>query len=81
LRGLPGFGSHLHFHPAVSEAGAGWEGETGFIHEVVKRRLSGEMDRFEFYLAGPPPMTQALLEMLPLEFRVPFAQIHFDRFF
>ena len=81
LSELPEFGSHLHFYPAVSEIGPAWEGETGFVHEVVKRRLAAGMDSFEFYFAGPPPMTQAIQEMLSLEYRVPFAQVHFDRFF
>jgi toluene monooxygenase electron transfer component len=85
LRDLPGFGSRLHFYPAVSQPGedqgASWSGETGYIHELVKRKLAGGMDRFEFYFAGPPPMTQALQEMLSLICRVPFGQVHFDRFF
>jgi toluene monooxygenase electron transfer component len=84
LRELPEFGARLHFHPAVSlpgEGGTDWSGETGYIHEVVKRKLAGRMDDLEFYFAGPPPMTQALQEMLSIEFRVPFERVHFDRFF
>jgi len=43
--------------------------------------LSKPLSEYEFYFAGPPPMTQALQEMLMVEHRVAFQQIHFDRFF
>ena len=85
LRELPGFGDRIHFHPVVSlpgdEAGAHWGGETGFVHELVRRVLGDALPSFEFYFAGPPPMTQTLQEMLMVGYRVPFEQIHFDRFF
>ena len=68
LRELPEFGSRFHFYPAVSspeqEPGAGWNGETGYIHDAVERRLANNLDNFEFYFSGPPPMTRALQEML-----------------
>ena len=85
LRELPGFGDRIHFHPVVSlpgdEAGAHWGGETGFVHELVRRVLGDILPSFEFYFAGPPPMTQTLQEMLMVGNRVPFEQIHFDRFY
>ena len=85
LRELPGFGERIHFHPVVSlpggDAGTAWRGETGFVHELVRRRFGDAMPDYEFYFAGPPPMTQGLQEMLMVEFRVPFGQVHFDRFF
>lgn len=85
LRQLPEFGSRIHFHPVVSlpqqDPGEIWTGETGFVHELVRRELDGRMTDFEFYFSGPPPMTQALQEMLMVGYRVPFAQVHFDRFF
>lgn len=85
LREVPEFGSHIHFHPAVSmpeqDSGSTWDGEAGFVHEVIRRRLTSPMTDFEFYFAGPPPMTQALQEMLMVGYRVPFEQMHFDRFF
>ncbi|MBP8135155.1 MAG: 2Fe-2S iron-sulfur cluster binding domain-containing protein [Rhodoferax sp.] len=83
LRDLPGFGERIHFHPVVSLAGedAAWSGKTGFVHEQVRQTLGDAMPGFEFYFAGPPPMTQGLQEMLMVDFRVPFEQIHFDRFF
>jgi len=85
LRELPGFGERIHFHPVVSlpgdVAGATWSGETGFVHELVQRTFGEAMPEYEFYFAGPPPMTQGLQEMLMLTYKVPFGQIHFDRFF
>ena len=43
--------------------------------------LAAPLANYEFYFAGPPPMTQALQELLMVNHRVPFEQIHFDRFF
>lgn len=83
LRELPGFGERIHFIPVVSEPGdaAGWSGATGYVHQQLARQLSGGLADYEFYFAGPPPMTQALQELLMIEHKVPFGQIHFDRFF
>ena len=85
LRELTDFGERIHFHPVVSlpddDAGAAWSGETGYVHELVRRTFGDAMAGHEFYFAGPPPMTQGLQEMLMVEFRVPFGQVHFDRFF
>jgi toluene monooxygenase electron transfer component len=85
LRELPGFGERIHFHPVVSlpgdDAVTAWHGETGFVHELVRRSFGSAMPEHEFYFAGPPPMTQGLQQMLMVDFRVPFGQIHFDRFF
>ncbi|HJV84165.1 MAG TPA: 2Fe-2S iron-sulfur cluster-binding protein [Noviherbaspirillum sp.] len=84
LRALPGFGESIHFHPVVSQpedAATRWTGATGFVHESVRRVLAERLPDCEFYFAGPPPMTQALQSMLMLDYRVPFEQVHFDRFF
>lgn len=85
LRELPGYGERIHFYPVVSlpgeNSGTHWSGETGFVHELVRRVFGDSLPDFEFYFAGPPPMTQTLQEMLMVGYRVPFEQIHFDRFF
>lgn len=83
LRVLEGFGEQIIYVPVVSQPGdhGEWRGETGFVHDAVVRALPHELVNYEFYFAGPPPMTQALQELLMLEHRVPFEQIHFDRFF
>jgi toluene monooxygenase electron transfer component len=85
LRELPGFGERIFSYPSISMPqadGAGeWAGRTGYIHEVVRSVLDPQFADFEFYLAGPPPMTQAVQQMLMIDYRVPFEQIHYDRFF
>jgi toluene monooxygenase electron transfer component len=57
-----------------------WEGATGFVHAEVERVLTAPLDRHDFYFAGPPPMIEAVQALLMQRHRVPFAQIHFDRF-
>lgn len=85
LRLLQGFGTSLTYHPVVSDAAsadaAGWSGERGFVHEALPRVLGAGLSLHEFYLAGPPPMTQAIQELLMGTHLVPYQHIHFDRFF
>ncbi|WP_114811575.1 2Fe-2S iron-sulfur cluster-binding protein [Paraburkholderia kururiensis] len=57
-----------------------WSGATGFVHGEVERTIALPLDQYEFYFAGPPPMIEAVQEMLMQRYRVPFDQIHFDRF-
>ncbi len=71
------------FIPALSHASAGdqWEGETGFVHEVVLRhlreeKLSGAIDA---YACGPTPMIDALLPVLQMNGVEP-DHIFFDKF-
>ncbi|HNG81696.1 MAG TPA: oxidoreductase, partial [Burkholderiaceae bacterium] len=35
---------------------------------------------YDHYFAGPPPMVEAVQDLLMVRQRVPFGQIHFDRF-
>jgi toluene monooxygenase electron transfer component len=86
LRELDGFGDRIVYVPVVSlpgdSGGSGdWHGETGFVHDALAHGLPSALADFEFYFAGPPPMTQAIQELLMMGHRVPFGQIHFDRFF
>lgn len=83
LRALAGFGDRIRFIPVVSlPADEGhWSGATGYVHDQLARVLPGGLADHEFYFAGPPPMTQALQELLMVGHKVPFGQIHFDRFF
>ena len=81
LRALPGFGERLFFHPVLSDAAPGtWSGATGFVHEAVRAFVGDRWPQFEYYFAGPPPMAQAVQQML-IEKRVPFPQVHFDSFY
>lgn len=85
LQTLAGYGTTLLFHPVVSDlasaAASGWTGDQGFVHESLPRVLGDSLASHEFYLAGPPPMTQAIQELLMVQLKVPYQQIHFDRFF
>jgi len=83
LRPLAGYGDAIVYVPVVSQPGenGAWQGETGFVHEAMARLLPAALPTYEFYFAGPPPMTQALQELLMIGHQVPFEQIHFDRFF
>jgi propane monooxygenase reductase component len=71
------------FVPALSHAEADdrWEGETGFVHEVVQRhlreeKLTGEIDA---YACGPTPMIDAMLPILQMSGVEP-DHIYFDKF-
>lgn len=70
---------------AISDAeaadSADWEGPCCFVHELAEKTLGERMPEFEYYFCGPPPMTEAVQRMLMIEHKVPFEQIHFDRFF
>lgn len=83
LRALDGFGDRIIYVPVVSLPGDNgeWHGATGFVHDAVAQAVPEALANYEFYFAGPPPMTQALQELLMVGHRVPFEQIHFDRFF
>lgn len=47
--------------PAPDDA---WDGETGFIHEVMERRFGGRFAGHKAYLCGPPPMIEATIGAL-----------------
>lgn len=82
LAALSGFGERVTYTPVVSAPeGTDWDGACGFVHSHMAATLPGPLSQYEFYFAGPPPMTQALQELLMVDHRVPFEQIHFDRFF
>ncbi|MDT7703899.1 MAG: propane monooxygenase reductase component [Pseudonocardiales bacterium] len=73
---LPGF----RYVPALSEADGDedWDGETGFVTDVLKR---GEQDLKgrEAYVCGPPPMVDAAIPLLQ-DLGVPTEHIFYDRF-
>jgi toluene monooxygenase electron transfer component len=67
---------------AVSDgAGSDWNGATGFVHEVVAAAGIDDLAEREIYVAGPPPMTDAVMRMLVLDLGVQADRVHFDRFF
>lgn len=86
LRLLPGFGKSITFNAAISvpelDPNGMCIGPVGFIHESVENILDIQtLHDYEFYIAGPPPMLQATLQMLAVKHKVNVEQIHFDRFF
>jgi propane monooxygenase reductase subunit len=66
--------------PALSELSDddAWEGETGLITEVVKRR-EGTLSGAHAYVCGPPPMVEAAIPMLT-GLGVPEKHVYYDKF-
>jgi toluene monooxygenase electron transfer component len=83
LAELPGFVEAGRFVPVVTAPAQGevWDGAEGYVHAHLGTGLPRPLAEYEFYFAGPPSMSQAIQELLMIEHKVPFAQIHFDRFF
>jgi len=84
LRALPGFSERMHYYASISEpdtAQQSWTGGVGFVHELAAETLAGALADYEFYYAGPPAMAEAVQRMLMIDHKVPFDQLHFDRFF
>jgi propane monooxygenase reductase subunit len=73
---LPDF----EFVPALSEPedGGGWQGEVGFITDVLKR-YETDLKRAHAYLCGPPPMVEAAMPLLA-QLGVPEKHIYYDKF-
>jgi len=72
----------FRFIPALShDEGDRWEGEKGFVHEVVARHLKSETlgGAVDAYACGPAPMIDALLPVLQM-IGVEPDHIFFDKF-
>ncbi len=84
LRALAPFGTRLRYYPSISmrelDTAGSWSGAVGYVHEQVSATLLHPLSAYEFYFAGPPPMTQATQRML-MQAKVPFLQMHFDQFY
>jgi propane monooxygenase reductase subunit len=63
------------------DGGAPWQGQTGFVHEVVARYLREEQpdEESDAYCCGPPPMIDAVIPVLQIAGVEP-EHIHFDKF-
>ncbi|MPM55643.1 Ferredoxin--NAD(P)(+) reductase CarAd [bioreactor metagenome] len=85
LESLPGFGDRIRYYPAISSTqeqdSHSWNGRVGFIHEYVEEVLGADLHGHDYYMAGPPPMIQAVLDTLQTRHKVDKSQIYFDRFF
>jgi Na+-transporting NADH:ubiquinone oxidoreductase subunit F len=78
--------AHANFSwtAALSDPGAteGWDGATGFIHNVAHERYLRDHpapEECEYYLCGPPLMIKAVFAMLE-ELGVERESIYFDDF-
>jgi propane monooxygenase reductase component len=73
----------FRFIPALSHAPAedAWEGESGFVHEVLARTLRAEAleGEIDAYSCGPPPMIDAVIPVLQMAGVEP-EHIYFDKF-
>ena len=60
--------SHANFSyvPALSapEPDDGWDGETGFVHDVAQRHFDGDFRQHKAYMCGPPLMIDACITTL-----------------
>ncbi len=58
--------SQFQFTPALSERSAddGWDGEAGWVHEVVLQHYP-DLSAYEVYASGPPPMIDAIRHHFP----------------
>lgn len=58
-----------------------WDGLRGYVHELISpESVANLLDR-EIYVAGPPPMTDAVVRRLALDLGISTDRIHYDRFF
>ncbi|XVU29175.1 FAD-binding oxidoreductase [Actinoplanes sp. CA-054009] len=73
---LPDF----QFVPALSEPADGepWEGEVGFVTDVLKR-YEVDLSGAHAYLCGPPPMVEAAMPLLA-SLGTPEKHIYYDKF-
>jgi propane monooxygenase reductase subunit len=73
---LPDF----RYLPALSEPAADdeWDGEVGFITDVVAR-YENDLDGADAYVCGPPPMVEAALPLLE-RLGVAHKRIFYDKF-
>ena len=72
----------FRFTPVLSEARAEDAGEIarGFVHEAVGDYLAtGELDDYDAYMCGPPPMIDAATEMLT-DRGLDESRIYYDKF-
>ena len=46
------------------EEGSAWTGDTGFIHLSLEKHLEGEEVARQAFLCGPPPMIEAVMDVL-----------------
>jgi len=80
MQRLEGVLPDFEFIPALSEPkeGSNWDGETGLITDVVRRRAENA-ENAEAYLCGSPGMIDACIKVLT-ELGMPEEKIYYDKF-
>jgi phenol hydroxylase P5 protein len=81
FRGLESRMDNFHYIPALSEKlpEDEWDGEEGFVHEVLGRKFN-KFTGFKAYISGPPPMVDACVKTL-MKGRLFGEDIYIERFF
>ncbi len=69
---------NFKYYPALMYPDNDWKGYTGFIHEVMKEKLT-DGPNIEAYICGPPPMIDAAIKTLKGK-GVTEDKIYFDKF-
>lgn len=66
FRELAAVHANFRYVPALSSPDAldGWDGETGFVHEVAQRHFNGDFRKHKAYMCGPPLMIDACITTL-----------------
>lgn len=67
-----------HLHGALLEPPVDWDGVTGFVTTALGDRLPHLADAV-FHVAGPPPMTDATVDLLRLH-AIQLDRVHYDSF-
>jgi propane monooxygenase reductase subunit len=72
----------FEYHEVLSEPDvSGWSGSTGYVHEVAAQALAdGQLSGPEVYTCGPPPMVDALVDVLTSAHSLEEKDIHYDKF-
>ncbi|OXM45967.1 NADH:ubiquinone reductase (Na(+)-transporting) subunit F [Amycolatopsis alba] len=79
LAAIAGILKNFRYLPALSEPGdEDWDGETGFVTDVLKR-AGPDLRGADAYVCGPPPMVEAALELLP-SLGVAEKRVFYDKF-
>ena len=71
---------HIQYTPVLSEVepGGNWLGETGWVHDVLLQHYPN-LDTFEVYMSGPPPMIDAAYSAF-VEHGLSEDDLYFDSF-
>ena len=80
LRAVGSLLPNFRYVPALSEPvdGEDWDGEVGFVTDVVRKHES-DLRRTDAYVCGPPPMVEAAITVLS-DLGAPEARIFYDKF-